>query len=141
MRKSYLTIPILLFAQLSTSITANAETRVILSSEVKPGVYGRIEYGGSPLPPLVYERPVTIYRQPQPVQTQRPAQIQQPVQTQQTVQSPQPVYLHVPPGHAKDWGKHCRKYNACGSAVYFVKSTEYEGKKPKKEKKEKKDKD
>ncbi len=122
MHKSYLTVPILLLAQMSLPLTAIAETRVILSSEVRPGVYGRVEYGGSPPPLLVYERPVTIYRQPQPVQTQ------------------QPVYLHVPPGHAKDWAKHCRKYNACGSSVYFVKSAEYEAKKPKKDKKEKKEK-
>ena len=31
-----------------------------------------------------------------------------------------PVYLHVPPGHAKNWSKHCRKYNACDRPVYFV---------------------
>ena len=50
----------------------------------------------------------------------------------------QPIYLHVPPGHAKNWRKHCHKYNACGQPVYFVVSDEY---KPKKKKKEKKDKD
>ena len=37
----------------------------------------------------------------------------------------QPVYMHVPPGHAKDWGKHCRKYNACGQPVYFVEDRWY----------------
>ena len=25
-----------------------------------------------------------------------------------------PIYLHVPPGHAKHWRKYCRQYNACG---------------------------
>jgi hypothetical protein len=34
--------------------------------------------------------------------------------------------MHVPPGHARDWSKHCRKYDACGVPVYFVKSREYE---------------
>ena len=54
---------------------------------------------------------------------------------------PGPVYLHVPPGHAKNWSKHCQRYNACGRPVYFVKSEEYEpGYKPKKEKKQKKEK-
>jgi hypothetical protein len=38
----------------------------------------------------------------------------------------QPVYLHVPPGHAKKWSKHCHKYNACNRPVYFVKSQEYD---------------
>jgi hypothetical protein len=31
----------------------------------------------------------------------------------------------VPPGHAKDWAKHCGKYNACGERVYFVKENWY----------------
>jgi hypothetical protein len=30
------------------------------------------------------------------------------------------MYLYVPPGHAKDWSKHCGKYNACARPVYFV---------------------
>ena len=36
-----------------------------------------------------------------------------------------PIYLHVPPGHAKNWGKHCGKYNACGQRVYFVQDNWY----------------
>ena len=32
----------------------------------------------------------------------------------------QPVYLYVPPGHQKNWRKHCGRYNACGQPVYFV---------------------
>ena len=121
MRKFYSAIPMLLLVQLSSAVAANPDVRVIISGEVRPGVYGRVEIGGSPPPLLVYERPVIIIREPQPVQVQ-------------------PIYLHVPPGHAKDWSKHCRKYNACGSSVYFVKSAEYEAKKPKKEKMEKKEK-
>ena len=37
----------------------------------------------------------------------------------------QPIYLHVPPGHARHWEKHCHEYNACYRPVYFVKSAEY----------------
>ena len=44
---------------------------------------------------------------------------QAPIQPGYVVQ--QPVYLYVPPGHQKDWKKHCRRYNACGQPVYFVK--------------------
>ena len=29
----------------------------------------------------------------------------------------------MPPGHAKKWGKHCHRYNACGRQVYFVQET------------------
>ena len=38
----------------------------------------------------------------------------------------QPLYLHVPPGHAKHWRKHCHEYHACNRPVYFVRSAEYE---------------
>ena len=37
----------------------------------------------------------------------------------------QPVYLRVPPGHEKNWRKHCQRYNACGRPVYFVQDTWY----------------
>ncbi len=67
----------------------------------EPGVYGRIDIGAQPPPPVMY---------PQPVIIARPAVV---------VQQP-PLYLYVPPGHAKDWRKHCGHYDACGRQVYFV---------------------
>jgi len=67
----------------------------------QPGVYGRIELGSQPPPPLLY---------PQPVIIQRPAVVVQ----------QEPLYLYVPPGHAKHWSKHCHRYNACARPVYFV---------------------
>jgi len=98
---------------------AEVSLDVVIHREIRPGVYGRIEIGGAP-PPVVYAQPRIIVRQP-------PAAV-----------APTPVYLHVPPGHAKNWAKHCRKYNACSRPVYFVKSEEYspgyKAKKPKKEK-------
>ena len=68
----------------------------------EPGVYGRIEIGSRPPPPLYY---------PQPVIITRPA----------VVVAEPPMYLYVPPGHARNWRKHCGHYNACGRQVYFVK--------------------
>ncbi|MHB9119182.1 MAG: hypothetical protein ACYC2R_13045 [Burkholderiales bacterium] len=38
----------------------------------------------------------------------------------------EPIYLRVPPGHAKHWSKHCREYNACGERVLFVQDNWYE---------------
>lgn len=70
----------------------------------QPGFYGRLDIGGFPPPALVYPQPVVI----QPVPVGRP-----------------PVYLRVPPGHAKHWDKHCRKYNACATPVYFVQDDWY----------------
>lgn len=72
----------------------------------QPGYYGRIDIGSFPPPRLVYPEPVII--QPIPAGVAR-----------------RPVYMHVPPGHAKNWGKHCRKYNACGQPVYFVQDRWY----------------
>ena len=68
----------------------------------QPGVYGRIDIGRFPQPQVVVAQPVIIVR---PVQV---------------VEPPQPVYMWVPPGHRKNWRKHCGRYNACGVPVYFV---------------------
>lgn len=81
------------------------DVRVTISGEVAPGVYGRVDIGNRPPPPLVQARPVLIVKQPSP---------------------PPAIYMHVPPGHARNWSKHCAKYNACNRPVYFVKSAEYE---------------
>jgi len=72
----------------------------------QPGFYGHIDVGTFPPPQVVNVRPVVI--QPVPVGVVR-----------------EPVYLHVPPGHAKNWKKHCHKYNACGQPVYFVQDNWY----------------
>ena len=92
----------------------------------QPGFYGRIDIGNNyPQPQLIYIEPIAIQRVPAGVQ---------------------PIYLHVPPGHAKKWSKHCSKYNACGQSVYFVQDNWYnevyvphyrEDKKVKKDKKDK----
>jgi hypothetical protein len=80
---------------------------VSITGEILPGVYGRVDLANRPPPPLVYAEPVVIVRPPPHVVYA-------------------PVYLHVPPGHAKNWRKHCLEYDACGRPVYFVKSAEYD---------------
>jgi len=100
-----------LFASLMfCSISANAGEPVInlsIGGEISPGIYGQVQFGNGPPPPVLYEQPRIIVRQPPNVVLQ-------------------PLYLHVPPGHAKNWAKHCREYGACNRPVYFVKSREYE---------------
>ena len=86
---------------------AAPSVNVIVDGQIKPGVYGRVEIGNMPPPPVLYPQPVVIVRPPRPVVVE-------------------PLYLHVPPGHAKNWRKHCHRYNACGQPVYFVRSEEYE---------------
>ena len=72
----------------------------------QPGFYGRIDIGNNyPQPVLVSPRPVVIERG----YDDRP-----------------PIYLNVPPGHMRNWRKHCQRYNACGERVYFVRNDWYE---------------
>ena len=98
---------------------ASAQTNVGVSVEVvQPGVYGRIDIGRFPRPPeVVYAKPVVITPAP--------------------VAVVQPVYLYVPPGHQKNWAKHCARYNACGQPVYFVKESWVEAEHAKHGKKDK----
>ena len=70
----------------------------------QPGFYGRLDIGGYPPPQVIYRQPIIV----QQVPMNRP-----------------PIYLRVPPGHAKHWEKHCREYNACGERVYFVQDSWY----------------
>ncbi len=81
---------------------ALAQTNVGVSIGInQPGVYGRIDIGNFPQPLVVYPQPVVI--------------VQSPVAVYQ-----RPIYLYVPPGHQKNWAKHCGRYRACGQPVYFV---------------------
>lgn len=71
----------------------------------QPGFYGRIDLGDFPEPPQVlYAEPVVIER---------------------VTVAPAPIYLRVPPGHAKHWSKHCAEYHACSRPVYFVRDEWY----------------
>jgi hypothetical protein len=74
----------------------------------QPGFYGRIDIGDVGRPAVLYSRPVVIER----VVVDR---------------RPEPVYLRVPPGHSRNWKKHCRAYDACGVPVYFVTDKWYDG--------------
>jgi len=72
----------------------------------QPNFYGRIDIGDMPRPQVVYAQPVLVQPAPPGVVVQ-------------------PIYLRVPPGHAKHWNKHCQRYNACGQPVYFVQESWY----------------
>ena len=107
MRKLLLTLTGLLIIQSTTVLASDLGINVIVAGELRPGVYGQVEIGNAPRPVVVYEQPRVV------VVEKRYARAQ-------------PVYLHVPPGHAKNWDKHCHQYHACGRQVYFVRSAEYE---------------
>jgi hypothetical protein len=93
----------LLALVLSAPLSALAQTGVGVSIGInQPGVYGRIDIGNLPPPPVILPRPVLI----------APPAV--------AVQAAPPLYLYVPPGHQKHWAKHCAEYGACGQPVYFV---------------------
>jgi len=72
----------------------------------QPGFYGQIDIGNVERPPVIYAQPMVIVRPPRD-------------------RVVEPLYLRVPPGHAKHWRKHCAKYDACGRPVYFVRDDWY----------------
>jgi hypothetical protein len=96
----------LLFAAALASVSLMAgATEVGLSINIgQPGFYGPIDIGGYPPPPVIYRQPRIGYHVP----ADRP-----------------PLYLHVPPSHARNWSRHCGAYNACNERVYFVKDKWY----------------
>jgi hypothetical protein len=94
---------------LAAAAPACAYVNTTAGGSLRPGVYGRIEIGKSAPPPLIYSKPVVASRAVLPA-------------------SVKPVYLYVPPGQVRKWGKHCSKYKACDLPVYFVRMDDSPGK-------------
>ena len=103
-------VPVMIAAVAPLAQAQNVSFNATISGQVVPGVYGQVQLGNAPPPPVVYAQPMIA--QPTPVVVGAA-----PVE---------PIYLHVPPGHAKNWHKYCHQYHACERPVYFVKSAEYE---------------
>jgi hypothetical protein len=103
-------LPVVFGALVPLAQAQNVSFNATISGQVVPGVYGQVAIGNGPPPPVVYAQPVIA--QPAPVIVGAA-----PVE---------PIYLHVPPGHAKNWHKHCHEYHACERPVYFVRSEEYQ---------------
>jgi hypothetical protein len=99
------TLTTIMFAGIGGAHAGDLDIRVMLSGQVAPGVYGQVQLGNDRPPPVVYAQPMLIERMEAP---------------------PPPIYLHVPPDHARNWRQHCREYHACNRPVYFVRSQEYE---------------
>jgi hypothetical protein len=91
----------------SLASAAEKDATAVITGPVTPGVYGRVDVANKPLPTLVYEQPMFV---------ERP----------DTAGRVEPLYLHVPPEHAKNWKKYCNHYQACDRPVFFVKSAEYD---------------
>ena len=87
------------------SLSAQAANVDVSINIGQPDYYGRID-------PRDFGRPVLLYNEPQVIY---PAASRR-----------DPVYLHVPPGHARNWRKYCHRYNACNERVYFVQDNWYQ---------------
>lgn len=88
-------------AMLAAVASSPAAAAGSISVEIaQPGVYGRIVVGDA--------RPAVVYREPIIIREERYARVRR------------PIYLHVPPGHQRNWSRHCHRYSACGQPVYFV---------------------
>lgn len=95
----------ILLASALTIAALSAHAAVGVSINVgEPGFYGRIDIGDYPPPVVVYEQPILVRHIAVP---------------------PPPIYLRVPPGHARHWSRYCARYNACGVPVYFVQDRWY----------------
>ncbi len=86
-----------------TPITTQSIAQISVSMG-QPGFYGRIDIGGYPQPALIYGKPIRGHA---------------------GIYSGPPVYMHVPPGHARRWNHYCSYYNACNLMVYFVQPSWY----------------
>lgn len=88
----------------AASAPARAADVGVSVSVGQPGFYGRIDIGDYPAPQLLYRQPRRIERGPE---------------------LGPPIYMHVPPRHARHWRRYCGRYNACDEQVYFVRSNWY----------------
>jgi hypothetical protein len=92
------------FALASAAVAGPALADVGISIRVgEPGFYGQLDIGGYQ-PRVVYSRPVIVERRSR---------------------YESPIYVRVPPGHQRDWKRHCGRYNACARPVYFVRDDWY----------------
>lgn len=86
----------------STAAVAQVNARIEIG---QPGFYGTIDIGDY-RPRLYAPQPVIIERHEHYVT--------------------EPVYLRVPPGHRKNWRRHCHRYDACDRRVLFVRDDWYQ---------------
>jgi hypothetical protein len=91
----------------ATALAVPAQADVAVSIGLgQPGFYGQIDLANTGPPPVVYAHPVIINQGPAGVVVE-------------------PLYLHVPPAHARHWRRYCAQYGACARPVFFVRDDWY----------------
>jgi hypothetical protein len=81
--------------------TAHAQVlfNATIGAEFAPNVFGQINTGNAPPPPVLYPQPIIAG---------------------QEVYGAAPMYIYAPIEETQNWGFFCNKYRACGVPVYFV---------------------
>jgi hypothetical protein len=82
---------------------AQSYMNITVGVPVAPGVYGQISVGNNPMPPIINTAPRVVG---------------------QPVYGAPPMYLYVSDMEYRNWGRYCRRYQACGRPVYFVRVDE-----------------
>jgi hypothetical protein len=101
----------LLLVALSATLAAPVSAQTGISIGIgQPGFYGQLNLNGYPAPSLLYPQPVLIQPLPGAVGGYGYGA---------------PIYLRVPPGHARNWARYCARYGACSRPVYFVQDSWY----------------
>lgn len=103
--KFFALIAVLMMASPLTIAPATAADVGLSINIGQPGYYGPITIADYPQPQVYYREPYWVDR--------RHANAQG------------PVYMRVPPGHRRNWSKHCGRYNACNQRVHFVQDRWY----------------
>jgi hypothetical protein len=107
MKRLSLPIRLLAVIALATAAAPAMSSDVGVSISIgQPGFYGQIDIGQLVRPQVIYTQPMVIDRAPRAVVYA-------------------PIYLRVPPGHARNWRQYCGHYTACGRPVYFVRDDWY----------------
>jgi hypothetical protein len=94
----------------ATGLAASSAQAAVAVSIGEPGFFGSIDIGGAPPPALIYNQAVVAGP---------------PVVVPYGAPPPPPLYLRVPAGYERHWGRYCGAYHACGRPVYFVQDRWY----------------
>ncbi len=88
---------------LTAGMASDANAQVYVNATVGgpfvPGVFGQVSFGNVAPPPVMDVQPVVVGR---------------------PVYGVAPIYLHVALHEYRDWGRYCRRYQACEQPVLFV---------------------
>lgn len=99
--KARMTLAAALLATFAWVGAAQAQPYVNLTvgGQFSPGVFGQVQVGNAPPPPVYNPQPIIVGN---------------------VIQGAPVIYMHVPEHEQRRWHEYCGRYNACGRPVHFV---------------------